>query len=359
MKTLFLPFSTSPGRKICLGFAGVCVALHGFVMAADTQKPGDAETEEPDAVLERYGKRNVRVHDPSSIVQCRERDEYWMFSTGRGVRSWRSADLQNWEPGPRVFDEIPGWVASVAENQRGHFWAPDIIEIKNRYLLYYSVSRFGVNTSAIALASNTTLNPDNPKYEWQDLGIVIQSRVDDNFNAIDPAVIQTDNEELWMSFGSFWSGIKLVQLDPATGKRLKTESPLYSLADYEAIEAPHIYQHGEYYYLFVNWDRCCRGINSTYNIRVGRSRTITGPYLDKEGVNMMDEGGTLVLDTNGPFIGPGHANVRKHNGRYLFSCHFYDATQEGRPMLAILPLRWTEDQWPVVRPASFATNPQD
>lgn len=300
-------------------------------------------------LLESRGKREVGVHDPSSIVKCD--GEYWFFSTGQGVSSWRSNDLQSWERGPRVFPDIPAWVTDVVPDQRGHFWAPDIIWLNDRFWLYYSVSAFGKNTSAIALASTPTLNPDHPAYEWADHGIVIQSAGTDDFNAIDPAVIRTDAGELWMSFGSFWSGIRLIQLDPRSSKRLRVDGPIYSLAYQREIEAPHIYEHDGWFYLFVNWGKCCRGVDSTYTIRVGRSRQITGPYLDKDGVDLAAGGGTLLLGTDGPFIGPGHANVLREDDQYILSCHYYDGTERGRSMLSIQELSWSKDQWPVVAAA--------
>jgi len=292
-----------------------------------------------------FGKRDARVHDPSTIVKCSS--EYWFFATGPGVSSWRSKDLLQWERGPRVFDPPPAWITNIVAGHRGYFWAPDVIYHNGRYWVYYSVSRFGVNTSAIALASNPTLDPEGSKYRWTDHGIVIESRKGDNFNAIDPAVTKTADGKLWLSFGSFWSGIKLIQLDPATGKRLATNSPVHSLAHTEAIEAPFIYRQGDFHYLFVNWDRCCRGTSSTYNIRIGRSREITGPYLDKDGKDLAQGGGTLFLGSDGPFIGPGHAGIFEEDGRFWFSCHFYDGTQRGASTLAIRPLRWTNG-WPML-----------
>ena len=130
-----------------------------------------------------------------------------------------------------------------------------------------------------------------------------------------------------------------------------TDSPLHSLAHTKAIEAPCIYRHDDYYYLFVNWDICCRGVNSTYNIRVGRSRDITGPYLDKDGVDLSHGGGTLLLTTDGAFIGPGHAGIFEESETFWFSCHFYDGTERGASKLAIRPLRWTTDGWPAVEAA--------
>ena len=284
------------------------------------------------------------IHDPSTIV--REQNEYWLFATGRGVASWRSKDLVSWKPGPPVFADSPKWVADAVPRNRGDFWAPDIIFHDGRYLLYYSVSSFGKNTSAIALATTPTLDPENPKYLWADRGIVVRTTEKDNFNAIDPSVIRTADGKLWLAFGSFWSGIKLIELHPKTGLRVAAESPIHSLANKEQIEAAALYQHGDYIYLFVNWGWCCRGVRSTYNIRVGRSKTITGPYLDRDGVEILKGGGSLLLETDGRFIGPGHAGILKDGDRFLLSYHFYDKDRNGRSDLAIRVLEWDKDGWP-------------
>src|SRR5688572_26736323 len=225
---------------------------HGLALA-QTDSEADAA-----ALLARLGKRDAgRVHDPSTIVKCK--DEYWLFSTGAGINSWRSKDLQNWQAGPRVFTNLPAWRTNAVPGNRGHLWAPDLIHLTNRYLLYYSVSTFGKNTSAIGLATNPTLDPDDPGFAWTDQGIVVQSHSTNNFNAIDPAVTLDADGKLWLSFGSFWSGLKLIQLDPATGKRSAPDSPIYSLARQDAIEAPFIHRHSDHYYLFINWGICCRG----------------------------------------------------------------------------------------------------
>jgi arabinan endo-1,5-alpha-L-arabinosidase len=341
-----MPRRTFELRTAMFALLAATVSLHAQALASTET----TEVSPGEASLARNGKRDARVHDPSTIVKCK--DEYWFFATGPGVSSWRSKDLTRWERGPRVVEKLPAWVTNVVAEHRGYFWAPDVIFHEGRYLLYYSVSRFGVNTSAIALASNPTLDPADPEFRWTDHGIVVESRRDDNFNAIDPALIKTPDGQLWMSFGSFWSGIKLIELDPATGKRVATNSPMHSLAHVEKIEAPFIYRHGDQYYLFVNWDNCCRGTNSTYNIRVGRSPQITGPYLDKEGKDMAHAGGTLLLGSDGAFIGPGHAGIFEEQGKYWLSCHFYDGTDHGASKLAIRPLRWEADGWPALDPAS-------
>lgn len=299
----------------------------------------------PATILSEFGDRGIRVHDPSTIVKCK--DEYWIFYTGRGVPSYHSKDLTNWERGPRVFTNAPAWVAeTVPGNRWMNYWAPDVIHLGDRYLLYYSASTFGRNKSAIGLATTPTLDPNDPKFGWNDQGVVVQSERGDNFNTIDPAVTQDTDGSLWLAFGSYWSGIKLIQLDPKTGKRIAADSPVYSLAHNDSIEASFIYHHGDQYYLFVNWGRCCRGTNSTYEIRVGRSPKITGPYLDRDGKDLVVGGGTAFLATHAPFFGPGHAGILADDGHEWFSCHFYDGTRRGASALAILPLHWSADGWP-------------
>lgn len=336
--------------------------------SADTQGLGRAQQSatlasrpearpEADARLKRFRDRGMWVHDPSTIVKCK--DDYWLFSTGRGVASRRSKDLVKWQAGPRVFVSPPAWTSEAVPGNRGYFWAPDVIHLADRYLLYYSVSRWGAKTSAIGLAGNRTLDPANPSFHWTDHGIVIQSGERDDFNAIDPAVTQDLDGNLWLAFGSFWSGIKLIQLDPATGKRITPDSPIYSLAYHETIEAPCIYHHEDYYYLFVNWGLCCRGVNSTYNIRVGRSADITGPYFDKDGINMLADGGSLFLQTQGQFIGPGHAGIFSQGDKHWLSYHYYDGSRRGRATLAVRPLQWNADGWPQLGEPFDPTNNED
>jgi arabinan endo-1,5-alpha-L-arabinosidase len=294
-----------------------------------------------------FGSRGVRVHDPSTIINCG--DEYWIFYTGRGIPSYHSKDLNTWESGPPVFSVHPAWTTELVPGNRWtYYWAPEIVHLDKRYLLYYAVSTFGKNVSAIGLATNVTLNPNDPQYNWVDCGPVIHSSTNDEFNTIDPAIDQDADGKLWMSFGSFWSGIKLVQLDPATGKRLAPDSAIYSLAHNDSIEASYLYRHDPYYYLFVNWGLCCRGTNSTYEIRMGRSKQITGPYLDADGVDMMEDGGSSFLKTTGSFIGPGQVGIFSEGGTNWLSCHFYDGKRRGMSTLAILPLEWNTNGWPEV-----------
>lgn len=302
--------------------------------------------------LDQSASRRIVTRDPSDIVKCK--DDYWVFYTGRGVPSYHSSDLVNWEHGPAVFKSPPEWIAQIVpENRRMSYWAPDIIKLGDRYLLYYSASTIGKMTSAIGLVTNPTLDPSDPAYHWTDQGYVVRTQEGQAgaaYNAIDPSIFHDNDGSLWMTFGSYWTGIKLIQLDPKTGKRIAPDSTMYSLAHNESIEASYLCRHDDYYYLFVNWGSCCRGPDSTYNIRVGRSKTITGAYLDKDGVDMMRGGGSVFLpNKNGPLIGPGHAGSFRADGQNWFTSDFEgDLRMGGKATLAIMPLRWTETGWPEV-----------
>ena len=290
-----------------------------------------------------FGPRN-RVHDPSTVVRCD--GEFWTFATGDGIKTLHSTNLTDWFVSKPVFATNPPWAASVAAIHRDYFWAPDVIFANGRYLLYYSVSSWGKNTSAIGLATNVTLNPADANYRWTDEGIVIRSFASNDFNTIDPAVSFDADGKLWLVFGSYWSGIKLIELNPKTGLRITRDSPMYSLAAYDSIEAAFIHRRGTNYFLFVNWGQCCQGTNSTYEIRVGRSDKITGPYLDRAGKDMLQHGGTLFLDSKPPFYGPGHAGILNVAGQDWFSCHYYDGNDRGRSHLWMGKLRWNVDGWP-------------
>ena len=291
---------------------------------------------------------DILAHDPSTIVKCDGR--YYVFSSGPGLLSKSSANLVDWTAGPPVFANAPPWTTNAVPGFRGYLWAPDVIRVNGQYLLYYAVSTLGSQVSAIGLATNSTLDPAQPAYRWVDRGIVIQSRVGDTFNTIDPGVLLDRQGRLWMVFGSYWTGIKLVQLDPATGLRIQPDSPVTSLAYHPAIEAASLHQRGDYFYLFVNWDACCAGVDSTYHIRVGRSRVITGPYLDRAGVDLLANGGSVVTESTGRFIGPGHAGILNENGTNWFGYHYYDGNDSGTAKLGLGELNWTADGWPALVP---------
>ncbi len=304
---------------------------------------------------------DTRVHDPAII---KEANTYYLFSTGgwpgRGIIPIRrSKDLYNWQRCGHVFDKLPEWATKEIPGARGA-WAPDISFYNGKYHLYYSVSTFGKNNSAIGLVTNKTLDPNSPDYKWVDQGPVVRSyEGEDDWNAIDANLVIKDKRNVWLCWGSFWGGIKMRRIDPETGKLSTKDTTLYSLASRPrtgphetppvegAIEAPFIIHHNGYWYLFVSFDFCCRGTKSTYNIVVGRSRRIAGPYMDKSGKHMTEGGGTLVIEATTPnWRGPGHqAVLQEPDGDYLVF-HAYDG-QTGRSHLQISTIVW-EKSWPQV-----------
>lgn len=299
------------------------------------------------------------VHDP---VMARQNDTYYLFATGEGITVMSSKDLKTWKFEKPVFPEAPRWATEAIKGYNGHTWAPDIIYHNGLYHLFYSCSAFGKNTSAIGHATNPTLNPEDPQFKWTDHGKVIQSVPNrDMWNAIDPHIIIDENGTPWMSFGSFWDGIKMVRLTDNLTEVAQPEE-WYSLCSRRrlsgpddknpgdgAVEAPFIFRHEGYYYLFVSFDYCCRGLQSNYKIMVGRSKTVTGPYLDKDGKPMMSGGGTLVAEGNKDYAGIGHNAVYRIDGKDYLICHAYSIAEDGAPKLIVKTIDWTEDGWPTLQ----------
>jgi arabinan endo-1,5-alpha-L-arabinosidase len=291
-----------------------------------------------------------RIHDP---VIIKAEDTYYLFCTGRGISARQSPDLIDWEiPFPQsVFGSPPAWAQEMIPGQMD-IWAPDISYYNDKYHLYYSVSTFGSNRSVIGLATNTTLDFEDEAFEWVDQGLVIESTGVENYNCIDPNLIIDNDGVPWLVFGSFWSGIKMRRLDYATGKLSTEDTTLYALSERSinsgSVEAPFIISREGFYYLFVSFDFCCRGVDSTYHVMVGRSETITGPYVDREGVEMLDGGGTQVTFPTERWRGPGHNAILRDNDVDYIVYHSYDAEAEGTPTLRIDPLVWDDEGWPAI-----------
>jgi len=288
------------------------------------------------------------AHDPAII---RAGEWYWLYSTGDGLPIRRSRDLVTWERVGRVFAQPPAWALAAVPGATW-LWAPDISRVGDEYRLYYSVSTFGSNRSCIGLAVNKTLDPADPAYGWEDRGLVVESRRGNDHNAIDPNLVIDADGAHWLAYGSFWSGIKLRRLNPASGLADAGSPELHSLARRPtapgAVEAPFIVRRDVFYYLFVSFDLCCKGVDSTYNIVVGRAASVTGPYLDRDGRPMTQGGGTRVLASSGTRIGPGHNAILNEGERWWLVHHYYDAAERGRAKLGICPLAWDESGWPVV-----------
>lgn len=297
---------------------------------------------------------DLAAHDPAIVV---DGDNWYVFATGsaRGdgnIQIRRSTDEgHTWSFVDTVWNEKPEWLVEAVPGV-ANLWAPELIEHDGTWYLYYAASTFGSNHSVIALATNTTLDANDPAYEWVDEGPVLESQTSDDFNAIDPAVVNVQGIDVdgtpWMAFGSFWSGIRMVELEWPTGMVADPEAEPLRLADRgsppNAIEAPYLVEHGGWFYLFVSKDSCCQGLNSTYSMWVGRSAEVTGPYLDRDGVPMLEDGGTLLLKSDGDEIGPGGQSAS--NGWLAY--HFYDGARGGDPTLAIRSLSWDSEGWPVL-----------
>lgn len=304
------------------------------------------------------GAQDISVHDP---VMIKQNDTYYLYCTGEGITCYSSKDLKEWKREPSVFSEKPIWADSVVPDFKNHIWAPDISFQNDTYYLYYSVSAFGKNTSAIGVATNTTLNPKDKGYKWVDQGIVIQSVPNrDLWNAIDPNLVFDENNTPWLSFGSFWNGLKQVKLDsdlksvaqPEEWFTIARRNRTFELEDANpgnaALEAPFIFKKNDYYYLFLSWDYCCRGEKSTYKVVVGRSKNVNGPYVDKEGKLLNEGGGSLIIEGNEEWFGAGHNSSYTFNGKDYIIFHAYEKKYEGKSKLKVAELEWDADLWPVL-----------
>jgi arabinan endo-1,5-alpha-L-arabinosidase len=296
----------------------------------------------------------IFIHDPT---MAEEDGTYYVFSTGDpagvigngNIQIRTSHDLRNWTYAGTVFADKPAWITD-ALGDIPNLWAPDISYFDGLWHLYYAGSSFGSNNSVIGLATTPTLNPDSPQYHWTDDGLVFRSYASDNYNAIDPSLVTAADGSKWLVFGSYWSGIKLISLDSATGMPATDTPTIYSLAAKpfpDPEEGAGITYHDGYYYLFAAIDTCCQGISSTYHIQVGRSASITGPYADASGTAMLNGGGMEVQGTDAGMIGPGSPFVfATADGQDWLVYHYYDAYDSGDAWLQIRPLIWV-DGWPV------------
>lgn len=307
---------------------------------------------------ETFTTETPMVHDP---VMAKEGDTYYMFSTGMGIQQMTSKDCKTWTVfSYPVMTVIPGWITDSVPGFRNHVWAPDIIQWHGRWWLAYSCSTFGKNGSAIGLLSSHSLRSNM----WKDEGCIVASRENrDNWNAIDPNFVIDDNDKPWLVWGSFWDGIQLAPLDSsmhiAKGEKPRTiarrygpnnkpsmENPTSKYAGTNAIEAPFIFKHGGYYYLFVSWDYCCRGAKSNYRVAVGRSKNVEGPYLDQEGKDMLEGGGTIFLEGDKKlFEATGHCAAYHIDNEDVFICHGYSLRHDGAAILIQRPIEWTEEGW--------------
>jgi arabinan endo-1,5-alpha-L-arabinosidase len=343
--------------------AALALAVLGLVFLSTTCGGGSGNsTSAPPTVFSSYDLTGAitPVRDPSVI---RQNSSYYAFSTdadGPPVNGSLpilcSTNRVAWTSCGYVFSQIPQWVTAQVPGIVG-LWAPDISYFNGLFHIYYAGSTFGSNTSVIGLATNTTLDQTDPSYQWVDQGEVLGSVSSDDFNAIDPTILVDTDGSVWLTYGSYWTGIKQRQIDPTTGFLLASNPTIYSLAyrpnvQYDPIEGSSLVHKGNYYYLFVSFDNCCAAdpYQDTYRIMVGRGSTPQGPFTDMNGTDMMQGGGTQLLAGNGvTWNGPGGetAYLDSQNGDIIV----FHAIQlpDGAAYLFVNSLTWPND-WPQIQP---------
>src|ERR1700677_572171 len=308
------------------------------------------------------------VHDPSII---RQNSTYYVFSTdasssqGGFIPIRCSTDKIAWTACGYVFTTLPSWIPGAVP-QATDIWAPDVSYFNSLYHVYYAVSSFGSNVSAIGLATNTTLDSTDPNYSWVDQGLILQSSASDNFNAIDPNILIDAVGNVWLTYGSFWTGIYQQQISPATGQ-IQSGSATYHLAERastvanDPIEGSSLIYENGFYYLFVSWDYCCETnpSESDYKIVVGRGTSPNGPFTDQSGVDMAAGGGTILLQGDATWAGPGGqtAYVDPTDGD-LIVFHALQLSQNGLDYLFVRSLAWSND-WPVIGSSTDAGSDAD
>ena len=269
------------------------------------------------------------IHDPSTVTFCD--GKFYTFGTGGGGLT--SDD---------------GWTWRSGAVRPGGGVAPDVIHIGNRYYVTYARGGGGLSgghASNVYVMWTKTLDPNSPDFGFHDETIVATSDGVEDCDAIDPAfLLDPTTGRLWLTYGTYFGYIRLVELDPKTGKRVVGNKAVNIAIDMEATAL--MYRDG-WYYLLGTHGTCCDGANSTYNIRVARSRKVTGPYADNVGIDALKGGGKLVVAASGRFVGPGHFGLLDlGDGVQKFSCHYEaDLDRSGRSVLDIRPLLW-KDGWP-------------
>ena len=268
------------------------------------------------------------IHDPSTIVECD--GKYYTFGTGGG--GLISEDGWRWNGGA----VRPGGGA-----------APDAMKIGDRYLVAYGATGGSSNhKGAIFTMWNKTLDPNSPDFKYSEPVLVATSDGYEECDAIDPGLmLDPTTGRLWMTYGTYFGFSRVVELDPKTGGLVNGSEPVDIAV---AVEATVMTYHDGWYYLLATHGSCCDGSNSTYNIVVGRSKNVTGPFVDNVGRTMLQGGGKMVAATRGRLIGPGHfGRIVVEEGIEKMSLHYEaDLDQSGRSVLGIRPLLW-KDGWPV------------
>jgi len=285
----------------------------------------------------------IGIHDPSML---KVGSTYYLFSTHGTLHAHSSSDRVNFSDDAYALASLPPWTTTYT-GPTADLWAPDASAHNGEYWLYYAASTFGSANSAIGLAISTSGTPGT----FLDSGAAVYTSAQcSGANAIDPASVVDSSGNAWLAFGSYSNGIQIVRVNNTTG--LPTGAACAQLAYHPTgtgLEGAYIYPYAGYYYLFASIDACCNGNSSTYRIIVGRSSSITGPYIDRGGLSLTSGGGTIVLSAHGNVNGPGGETVLTDSDGAILVYHYYDANNNGFPALGINHLGWTSDGWPYVQ----------
>jgi arabinan endo-1,5-alpha-L-arabinosidase len=330
--------------------SGLCLVGAALALAACVERPdvvatfagaeGGSGGNAPE-MLELTG--DLQLNDPTVI---RVGESYRLFGTGLGIPQRSSPDLRDFRAEATVFSTQPSWIEARVPGVTA-LWSPDVSLFGGVYHLYYAASTFGSDRSCIGHAATDDPLAVDP---WKDHGEIICSNADgvsEDWNAIDPNVYVADDGKPWLVFGSYRSGIKLIALD-ADGER--ADDSLQTLwtrsSENPAIQASSLFRKDSDFYLFASFDLCCQGVDSTHKIMMGRARAVPGPYADRDGVPLLDGGGTLLLESGERFRGPGSNVFFEDRGRVYNAYHAYDADNGGRATLRIAEVRFDDEGWP-------------
>lgn len=301
----------------------------------------------------------AEVADPS-IIYCSEDNCYYIISTGG--RILKSKNMVYWYPRGFTFDAYPSWGTPGAG-----LWAPDIQYINGQYVMYYSLSTWNDFNPGIGVA--TAPHPEGP---WKDEGKLFKSLEIGVNNSIDPMVFVDFDGKVYMIWGSM-RGNYIVELTSdglhlkdgigiANSKKIRVAGLDTSYPwNIDTYEGSYIIYENGFYYLFLSMGTCCNGLNSTYKVVVGRSKKITGPYLDDKGVELTTPGsGKVVLDKGDYFVGSGHNSVIKdHNGEYFIYYHTYSLDHQQYRILAMDHMYFDENGWPCIKDGKASIGKQE
>ena len=289
-------------------------------------------------------------HDPTMY---RDENGYILMSTNNNLAMWTSEDMVKWSAKGQIFSDSPQWLKDAVGGKTDGLWAPDLFHFNNQYGVFYCGSVFGKRTSAIGVVTNANLDFSSPADGWTDQGEVTRTTNSNNYNAIDADVVVTPDGEYWMTYGS-WNagGIRLIKLDPKTGKQASDDKTNYQIATRggSGIEGPSLIEHGGQYFLFTAWDVCCKQGDeieqTTYKTAVGRADKVNGTYVDRNGKNLNDGGGTILMQRYSRYVGPGGGEAFKDLNRIRFVHHYYDLTGDKFNHIHIRDVVFSDDNWP-------------